>query len=50
LQDSPHTGEYDYGENILAKKSTIARADVADLILKSLADNQLVGKAVTITN
>ena len=50
LQDSPHTGEYDYGENILAKKSTIARADVADLIIKSLADTQLVGKAVTITN
>ena len=50
LQDSPHTGEYDYGENIQVKKSTIARADVADLIIKSLEDDQLIGKAVTISN
>lgn len=50
LQDSPRTGVYEYGENILAKKSTIARADVADLILKELKENQLIGKAVTVTN
>lgn len=50
LQDSPRTGVYEYGENIQAGSSTIARADVADLILKGLKDNQLIGKAVTITN
>ena len=50
LQDSPRTVVYDYGENILAKNSTIARADVADLILKELKENHLIGKAVTITN
>jgi len=50
LQDSPRTGIYDFGENIQAKNSTIARADVADLILKTLEDDQLIGKAVTVTN
>lgn len=50
LVDTPRTGNYDYGENILAKTSRIARADVADLILKELAENQLIGKAVTISN
>ncbi len=50
LQDSPWTGAYEFGEKILAKKSTIARADVADLILKELELNQLIDKAVTITN
>jgi putative NADH-flavin reductase len=50
LQDAPKTGVYEYGENILAEKSTIARADVADLILNELEQNLLIGKAVTITN
>ena len=50
LQDSPRTGVYDYGENIKAKNSTIARADVADLILKTLEDDRLIGQAVTVTN
>jgi len=50
LQDAPKTGEYDVGENILAKKSTIARADIADLIMKELEQNEYIGKAVTITN
>jgi len=50
LQDAPRTGVYDFGENIPAKKSTIARADVADLIISELDQNQLIGKAVTITN
>jgi len=50
LQDGPRTGEYEFGELISAKKSTINRADVADLIMKELGENQLVGKAVTITN
>jgi putative NADH-flavin reductase len=50
LQDSPRTGVYEYGENIPARSSTIARADVADLILKALEEKQLIGKAVTITN
>jgi hypothetical protein len=35
---------------IRANKSTINRADVADLIINELESNQLIGKAVTITN
>lgn len=50
LTETPRTGIYDVGENILATTSKIARADVADLILKELDQNQLIGKAVTITN
>jgi putative NADH-flavin reductase len=50
LTDDPRTGDYEFGENILAKTSKIARADVADLILKELGQNMLIGKAVTITN
>ncbi|MFC1997317.1 NAD(P)-dependent oxidoreductase [Chloroflexota bacterium] len=50
LTDTPRTSVYDVGENILAKTSKIARADVADLILKELGQNTLIGKAVTITN
>lgn len=50
LTDEPRTGVYEFGENILAKTSKIARADVADLILKELGQNELVQKAVTITN
>ena len=50
LTDTPRTGVYDVGENIPATTSKIARADVADLILKELEQNALVGKAVTITN
>lgn len=50
LTDGPRTGEYRYGENIETTSSTIARANVADLILKSLEDRELVGKAPTITN
>ena len=50
LTDTPRTGVYDVGENILAKTSRIARADVADLIINGLEQNNLIGKAVTITN
>lgn len=50
LKDGPRTGVYDFGEMIRAKNSTINRADVADLIIHDLEKNQLVGKAVTITN
>ena len=50
LTDGARTGAYDFGENIRAQSSTIARADVADLILKALEDDQLIGKALTITN
>lgn len=50
LIDEPKTGEYEVGENILAKTSKISRADVADLILKELEQNAYIGKAVTITN
>ena len=50
LQDTPRTGVYDFGENILATNSRISRADVADLILNELEKKELIGKAVTITN
>ena len=50
LTDGPRRGDYRFGENIETKSSTIARADVADLILKSLEDGNLIGKAPTITN
>lgn len=50
LTETPRTGIYDVGENILATTSKIARADVADLIIKEVEENALIGKAVTITN
>jgi putative NADH-flavin reductase len=50
LTDSPHTGVYDVGENIPAKTSKIARADVADLILQEIERPAYIHKAVTITN
>lgn len=50
LTDTPRTGVYAFGENIPAKTSKIARADVADLILKEVGQDDLIGKAVTITN
>jgi putative NADH-flavin reductase len=50
LTDTTRTGVYEVGENIPAVTSKIARADVADLILKELEQNTLIGKAVTITN
>lgn len=50
LTDTPRTGIYDVGENILATTSKIARADVADLIIRELEQNAFIGQAVTITN
>ena len=50
LVDTPRTGTYDVGENIPAKTSKIARADIADFILKELEQKQFIKKAVTITN
>ena len=50
LVDTPRTGVYDFGENIPAKTSKIARADVADLILKELEQKTNIGKALTISN
>ena len=50
LTDTPCTGTYEVGEKISATTSKIARADVADLVLRELEQNQLIGKAVTITN
>ena len=50
LTDTHRTGVYEVGENILAKTSKIARADVADLIIKELEQSALIHKAVTITN
>lgn len=50
LVDTPRTGIYDVGENIRAKTSRIARADVADLIIKELDRTDNIGKALTISN
>ena len=50
LNDKPCTGSYEVGERIRAKTSQIARADVADLVVKALDQNTWVGKAITITN
>ena len=50
LVDTPRTGIYDVGENIRAKSSRIARADVADLIIKELDRSDNIGKALTISN
>jgi putative NADH-flavin reductase len=50
LTEEPLTGIYEVGENILAKTSKIARADIAHAILKEVDDNTFVHKAVTITN
>ena len=50
LTDTPRTGVYKVGENILATTSKISRADIADLILKEIKHETLIGKAVTITN
>lgn len=50
LTDGPRTGQYDAGENIRAKSSQIARADVADFILKELDSGANIGKAITVTN
>ena len=44
------TGVYDVGEVIKAKTSRIARADVAHLIINTLQQTDLIGKAITITN
>jgi putative NADH-flavin reductase len=50
LMDTPITGIYDVGENIAAKTSRIARADVSDFIIKEIKNNSYVKKAITITN
>jgi putative NADH-flavin reductase len=50
LTEEPLTASYAIGENILAKTSRIARADVAHVIIKAVHDNVFVHKAVTITN
>ncbi len=50
LNDKPRTGTYDVGERIPIKTSQIARADVADLVLKELEQKIWIGKAITITN
>lgn len=49
LKDDPKSGYYVAKEHIKAKKAIIARADVADLIVKELIEPKLIGKAVTIT-
>lgn len=50
LTEAPRTESYAIGENIHAKTSRIARADVAHAIIKEVNDNTFVHKAVTITN
>lgn len=50
LVDSPRTGTYKSGENLpLGLFSNISRADVADFLLKSIDNSQLIGKTVTLS-
>lgn len=50
LIDTPLTESYAIGENIRAKTSRIARADVAHAVIKEVGDTIFLHKAVTITN
>lgn len=50
LTGSPGTGDYLVGEHIRARTSRIPRADVADLVIKVIDNQQFFDKAVTITN
>jgi len=50
LTDTQLTQKYAIGENVLAKTSKIARADVAHAIIKEIHDNNFIKKAVTVTN
>lgn len=50
LTDAPRTESYAIGENIQAKTSRIARADVAHAIIQEIHDGSFMHKAVTITN
>ena len=49
LIDGPRTGVYEVGPNIKSEIAQISRADVADLMLKELEQNMLIGETVTIT-
>ncbi len=50
LTNGALTGNYAIGENIKGESSRIARADVAQAIMKALDEKAFVGMAVTITN
>ena len=49
LIDAPRTGVYEVGPDIHSEIAKISRADVADLIIKELQQNMLIGETVTIT-
>jgi putative NADH-flavin reductase len=50
LTNSPHTGHYRFGEHIEPKTlfPTISRADLADFMLKQLADGTFVRRTPTV--
>lgn len=50
LTDTPRTGLYEVGENVRGDTSRISAADVADLVLNELEQNEYLQKAITITN
>jgi putative NADH-flavin reductase len=49
LTDAPRSGNYRAAADTSLKAGRIARADVADYILKHLDDGSLIGKAVAVT-
>lgn len=49
LTDGPRTGQYRVGTDRSIRAGRIARADVADFVLKQLDDAQFIGQAVAVT-
>jgi putative NADH-flavin reductase len=49
LTDGPRTGQYKFGTDRTIRAGQVARADVADFVLKQLTDRTFVGKTPAIT-
>ena len=49
LTDGPRTGQYKFGTDPAIRAGQVARADVADFVLKQLTDRTFVGKTPAIT-
>lgn len=49
LTDGPRTGQYKFGTDPTIRAGQVARADVAEFVLKQLTDRTFVGKTPAIT-
>lgn len=49
LSDGPRTGQYKFGTDPAIRAGQVARADVAEFVLKQLTDRTFVGKTPAIT-